>query len=373
MSDLETELRAMLQERAGDITTVPARILPDPNEELADRSTRHPRTTWLVAAAVAVVLAVAAVVVASSGDRHSTPPANHTTSSPAPPPTPTGHAARKVKLAWFGMQPVSGFDERLWVSDPGYRTLAVRARADDEVPVGCNSCEMASDYIYVFDQGAFDPAKYGVPTSTRARVAGHRGYVGTMRLSGTNHLVPTLAWQFSSNEWAAVQGVTPLGGQTDTLKELAAAVRPAESVPIELPFRLDYLPNAPITQVTDDRAEGYAFDMNFSIGRTNGFAFDITLWNKTSFAGLFDTSTATRRDIGGLSGWFDPEQGFAVRYHDGIAVVGVSADFGGSVGSATALQQAAEMRIALERVIRGVHWTNGDGRGPYATAENAIP
>jgi hypothetical protein len=193
--------------------------------------------------------------------------------------------------------------------------------------------------------------------------------------AGTQHLVPTLAWQFGPTEWVVVQGVTSLGGRAATLKKLAAAVRPAESVPIELPFRLDYVPDAPITQVTDDRAESYAFVMDFSAGRTDGgLSLDITLWDKTSFEGLFDTSKATRRDIGGLPGWFDADQGFAVRYHDGIAVVGVGGDFATVVGGSRAKPaRAAAIRAALDRLADGIHWTNGDGRAPYAKAEDAIP
>ncbi len=380
MSDLEAELRAMLQRRAGDITTLPERVLPAADDEILEtRRGRHLRHTgWLVAAAVAAVLAIAGAIVATTGERSAPTPAQHTTirPGPTPSPTPANHAPRKVQLAWFGMRPVPGFIEHLWLSNPGFRTLAVRARADQDTPVGCNGCEMASDDIFVFDRGAFAAGKYGVAGWSRTEIAGHPAYLGTMEWYGVKgHVVPTIAWQFRPGEWAIVQGVTPLGGQSSSLKRVASAVRPTESVPIELPFRLGYVPDAPITQITDDRSEGYTFMMNFSSGRTDGLSFDVTLWPQTSFAGAYDTATATRSDIGGLPGWIGDE-GIAVRYHDGIAVFGVSND--GQQGSAVGDRAAqarlnAERQLALERVARGIHWTNGDGRAPYAKAEDAIP
>jgi hypothetical protein len=383
VSDLESRLRAMLQERAGDITTLPERILPAPSdEEVLDtrrRGAYRPRTGWLVAAAIAAVLAVAGAVVATRGrDRSAPPPATHTTTVPHPTPTPApaNHAPRKVKLVWFGMQKVAGFDERIRLSGPGYRTLAVRSRNDKDLPVGCNGCEIASDYVLVFDRGAFDAGKYRVQTWSRSHVAGHTAYVGTMPWYGAkDHVVATIAWQFGPGEWALVQGVTPLGGRTATLKRLAAAVRPTTSVPIELPFRLDYVPDAPITQITDYHREGYALSMDFSTGRTDGLSFDVTLWNGTSFAGRYTTSTATRSNVGGLPGWIG-EEGIAVRYHGGIAVFGVSIDgeLGTTVGDRAAEARLnAERQVALERLARGIHWTNGDGRAPYAKAEDAIP
>jgi hypothetical protein len=146
-------------------------------------------------------------------------------------------------------------------------------------------------------------------------------------------------------------------------------------VPIELPFRLDYVPDAPITQVTDDRSEGSAFTIDFSTGRTDGLSFDVTLWKRTSIAGVYTTSTAPRSDIGGLPGWIGAE-GIGVRYHDGIAVLGVGIDgqLGSTVGDRAAQARLnAERQTALQMVARGIHWTNGDGRAPYANAEDAIP
>ncbi|HEU5005349.1 MAG TPA: hypothetical protein VFT67_00175, partial [Jatrophihabitantaceae bacterium] len=66
---LETALRDMLQERAGDIEAVPARLTHlerdadfEPDEEVLDaRPTRH--SAWLLAAAVALVVAVAGAII----------------------------------------------------------------------------------------------------------------------------------------------------------------------------------------------------------------------------------------------------------------------------------------------------------------------
>src|SRR4051794_6060309 len=204
MTDLETELRAMLRTRADDITTLPERVLPATGADVVvlRPGLHRRRTNWLVAATVTAVLAIAAAVFAASDrDRSGPPTTQHTTSSATPTPTPTSHAPRKVNLAWFGMRSVPGFDRHLWLSDPGYRTLAVRARADQGVPVGCNGCEMASDYVVVFDRGAFDAKKYGVTMWTRTAVSGHSAYVGTMPWYGAkDHIVPTIAWQFRPGE-----------------------------------------------------------------------------------------------------------------------------------------------------------------------------
>lgn len=373
MTEIEDRLRTMLQERAQDVTEPPARVTALPTARPG--RTRH--VGWLVAAAAVLVLAVATLVAVSrGGDRPPAPPATHPPTKTGQPPAPSSHAPRKVKLAWFGMSAVPGFVQHVRLSDPGHRTLALRARADQDVPIGCNGCEQATDYVVVFDAGAFSPAKYRVSTWSRTKVAGRTAYLGKMAWYGApKYRVPTVAWEFRPGEWAIVQGVTPLGGRPSTLKRVAAAVQPTVLVPIELPFRLDYVPDAPITQVTDDRSEGYAFTMDFSIGRTDGLSFDVTLWKQTSFAGAYDTSTASRRDIGGLPGWIG-EEGIGVRYHGGIAVFGMSND--GQVGSTVGDRAAqtrlnAQRQLALERVARGIHWTNGDGRAPLLPAEQAIP
>lgn len=94
---LETALRDMLQERAGDIEAVPARLTHlerdadfEPDEEVLDaRPTRH--SAWLLAAAVALVVAVAGAIIGIRQlGSHDTRPA--TPNSPAPTTTPTAPA-----------------------------------------------------------------------------------------------------------------------------------------------------------------------------------------------------------------------------------------------------------------------------------------
>ena len=372
MSELEDRLRTMLRERAGDVTQVPEHVLALP----AVRPHGNRRAAWLVAAAVAIVLALAAALVAVSGSRHRSTPAVTKPPTKTVSPAPPTHAVRQARLAWFGMNDVSGFEQRLRISDPGFRVLGLRARADQEAPVNCNGCAMVSDWVHVFDAAAFKADRYGVTGWSRTSVRGKIAYLGSMRVIGSQFAtkVPTLAWQYRPDAWAVVQGVTPMGRPTSTLRAIARAARPAEDVPIELPFRLDFVPQSlPVTEVTDDRGEGYAFVLQFGTV-TSKFSADVTLWPGRSLAGKFDTSHATRRTIGGLPGWYDPNQGFAVQYRDGVAVFGVSYNSDDTVGDHKLLaQRQAIAQLVLARLSRGIRWTNGDGRAPYVPAEQAIP
>jgi hypothetical protein len=380
MTDLDTAVRAMLRERAGDIDSLPADFADlnsldvldvGPLHELAHRR----RTAWLIAAAVAVVLTVVGAAVAiRSGGPTRTPAATHSPTSP-PTATPTisprpatGHLPRQVSLAWFGMKKLPGYAERARSSEPGYRQLAVRRSGDTAVPIGCNGCEMASAYIDVFDKGRFDPRKASVENWQQVTIGGKAGYLGTMKwFSIGKYDLPTVAWQFQPGRWALVQAVTPDAGTRAALLTVATAVQPTVSVPIELPFTFGYLPTLPVIQVVDDRSEGYAFGMTF--GSPDSVSFDITLWNSTQVGGRYDTAGTQLRTIGGLPGRYSFDHGAAVVYHDGLAVFGEADNGEGQSDPA----RTAFQREQMEYVLAGVRWTNGDGRAPYVPAEKAIP
>jgi hypothetical protein len=261
------------------------------------------------------------------------------------------------------MARVPGFDVHDRVSEPGSRSISLRGRADHDMPIGCNGCAIISDVVFVFDAHAFDARAAGVTRWTRTRVGKTVAYRGSMTWHGVRNgpSVPTLAWSIGADRWAMVQGVTTYGGRSATLHALAAAVRPAVSVPIELPFRLHYVPDLPIVRVEDDRAAGYAASIDF--GSFNGLQFSITLWNGSSLAGRYDKTGAASRPVGGLPGYVGPG-GIAVAYHDGVVIMGM-ADQNPKLPPDQLLENA--------RIADGIEWTNGDGRAPYVTAEDAIP
>ena len=360
MTDMDTALRTMLRERASEITSVPEHII-----ELHDGPRRHDRghrTGWLVAASIVAVLLVVGTIVAlgsGSGQRHGNPAVSHQPTPTAPAPT-APHIRRQVALNWIGMAALPGFTQHLRESRPGYRLLAVRMNNDSGTPVGCNGCENTSDDIYVYDRGVFDPVKQKVSTWKRVTVNGTTGYLGSSPWQeSTTHSVPTVAWQFRPNEWAAVQGVTDAGGLESTLLKVARAVRPTVDVPITLPMTFTYLPDLPIMDITDDRSEGYAFMITF--GDVTARSFSLTLWDGAKW-NYFDPGNATPRSVGGLPGFISTGQGV------GILFAGGGAAFGFGQGD-----DPATDRRELDKIVTGLRWANGDGRTPWIPAERAIP
>ncbi|MBN9618943.1 MAG: hypothetical protein J0H43_04330 [Actinobacteria bacterium] len=355
MSDVETALRAMLQERAADIESLPEHLL-----ETVERAGRRrpPRTVWLVAAAVVVVLAVVGGVLALRGHGRRTAPATPTPRpSTSSTPVPHSHAERQVSLSWPGMQAIPGVEQRLRLSEPGYRMMALRASADHDAPVGCNGCEMASDDVFVIDPGRFAPTRYGVAGWSTTTVGGRPAYLGTMReYGGGRYTVPTLAWEFRPGQWILVQGVTALGGSADMLRQVAAAVRPTQSIPIELPLRLGYVPDLPVTEVMDDSTEGY--DLVVRLGSATGRNFTIDV--RPVDAGTTVAETAqTERTVGGRPGYYDPARGAAdVTLPDTLVEFGLSEYRTG--------QLTSQDHLDMERVLDTVVWVT-------TPAEQAIP
>ena len=375
MTDLDIELRTMLRTRALDITSVPdsiAQFSPardDGHGTVRELDLHRPprrRAGLLVAASVAVVLALVGLVVAidRNGDhpKHVTPPATHQP-TPRPTPSPSTHVRTSVSLSWFGMADLPGFVLHARESRPGYQWLAVRGVHDTGVPVGCNGCESASDYIYVFTANRFDEAKYGMRSGKQISVNGSPARLGTAPEYGSpTHVVPGIAWQFRPGEWVLVQGVTSMGGDPSTLQTVADAVRPTQQVPIPMPCTFGYLPDLPIVDIMDDRSEGYAFLL--TMGDATGRSFAITLWNGNSLRN-YDTTGKQQRSIGGLPGYYGPQDGVGVLYRGGEMTFGFGEGDGQPLPAADA--------DATQRVIAGIRWANGDGRPPNPGLANAIP
>lgn len=378
MTDLETNLRAMLRERANDITGLSTSLLETSDEIDLDAPARHPhrRTGLSLSAAAACVLLVLGV--ASVLDRHGVGQRRDNrvgrSEGPRPSPTattgrlptalpPTAHALRQVTPTSIAVRTLPGFVIHARGSEPGYRWVAVRARADRGLPVGCNGCESATAYVDVFDRGRFDPAAHGVSSWTRTQVRGHAAYLGQLTwLGGAPHQVATLAWRFGTDRWALVQGVTAYGATTAVLAAIAAAVEPGVAAPVEVPFRLTWIPDLPLTKLIDDRSEGYA--LTISLGHNDGTRYrdpqlDITLWPRDPRSVAHTTSH--RVMIDGVVGWYDRAQGVA-----DIPVSGQTLE----IGITDTGSLSAGDRIMLDRVLAGLRVGASSTRVP---AQEAIP
>lgn len=382
MKDLDAALRTMLRERAGDITELPPGLLAMTEDELDVGPTRRlgHGTAWAVAAAVACVLLVVAAVAAlrpqPSGRQH---PVHVGTAVPHPtaPPTstttmlrlptslpPTAHAARTVSLASVAIRPLPGYVVHERDSKPGYRSVALRATADHGVPVGCNGCESASAYVYVFDVGRFNATAHGISGWTRVTVNGHAAYLGTtpqIRIGGT-HRVPTLAWRFASDRWALVQGVTAYGGTTASLMAVAAAAEPNRAAPVELPFRLTWIPDLPVTDFFDDRSEGY--DVSLTLGHNDDTRYnnpEISISVSANDPKSVSHTSAHRVTIDHRTGWYDRAGGGA-----DIPVPGGTLEIG--IADTGALSE--QERTTLDRVLAGLRIPRS---GTQVTAEQAVP
>jgi hypothetical protein len=277
MSDLDTALRAMLRERANDIDALPAAIAELNGLDIVDTGRRHHspqgrRTAWLIAAAVAAVLAVVGAAVAirsGSATKHLSPatpsPTQHT-SSPSPTPT-TAHARRLITLSWFGMVRLPGYQLGSQTAQPGYRQLGIKPNDDHDLPPGCNGCAPWTAYITVFDKGRF--AASGVDGWQQTSVGTARAYLGRRQWVGVHPdgdktVVATLAWQYGSDKWVVVQGLTKATSGQQSLQHIASAVRPGESVPLRLPFRLGYLPpHLPVVFAYQDLTGQYPTQLRF--------------------------------------------------------------------------------------------------------------
>ena len=368
--DLERLLRATLAGRAATVTAGPR-----PDE--AGPST--PRRRWLapaVAAATVVALAGGALAIKQVTDDRGPNSAVSTqrptfshgpvpTRTPTPTvPPPTGHPARTAALSMFALSDLPGFTLHAAWSASGYRQRAVRISDDPDQPVGCNGCESASDYVTVYDKGRFDAAKKGVTSWTTTTIHGRRAYLGSLaQLSKPGPKVPTVAWEYAANSWALVQGVTPLGAGTSTLRQVAGAVEPTAASPILVPFRMTWAPALPVTEVVDDRSEGYG--LTVVLGADSGHGFNV-LVQRSQTAAVPPTAKYRTR-IGGLIGYYDRTTGVA-DVHLGKDLV----EFAITHGPDGQVLDEAD-RSEMDRIVAGMRWSNGTGRAPYFSLEQAVP
>jgi hypothetical protein len=382
VSDLDADLRALLRERASEITQLPPALLEsaDGRHLVVPRRQSLRRPGWSIAAAVACVLIVVGVATALGRHVPSTRHENRAARSASPqptsrtsPPTPavqlphslpvTAHPARHVALTSIPLRNLPGYVIHQRTSAPGYRSVAVRARVDTGVPVGCNGCESATAYVDVFDKGRFDPTHYGLSSWAPTTVRGRAAYRGRMPwLAASGHQVPTLAWQFAAGRWALVQGVTTYGATTPVLTSIAAAVDPNAAAPVNVPFRLTWAPDLPVTGFSDDRSEGYA--LTVTLGHNDGTSYhdpqiDFALWpnDPHSVAHTPDHRVSINR----VTGWYDRARGVA-----DIATTGGTLEIG--VTDTGALSAAD--RVILDRVLAGLRILSDGAQSP---AEHAFP
>lgn len=362
-TDLELLLRRTLQDRAATVHTGPQWQPPVRNRR---------RRNWLAATGAAAAVAAVALVIALLPSAHHRTPAQSgspsPTSSPSPSPSPTpsvlpvSHAPRKVSLAWFRIKKLPGYTLHEWQSEPGYRQVGIRRDDDSEMPRGCDGCEIVSDFVTVYDRGAFNAQRAGVPAWAPGRVGAAPAYFGTLHNPSGYGDSPAVAWQYRPDSWAVVFGVTDLGNARSTLTAIADAIEPTVSTPIELPFTLGYVPDLPITEVMDDRDQGYSFGITFGNIRTRSLS--ISLVDQRSLSGVYDLRGTSPRLIDGLPGRYSVTEGAGVIYHDGTATISIS-EWSGRVTA----QDRQDLNILLDHL----HWTNGDGRRPYVSAQQAIP
>ncbi|HZZ95977.1 MAG TPA: hypothetical protein VFE19_03120 [Jatrophihabitantaceae bacterium] len=364
--DLERLLRATLDGRADLVQDGPRW------ETTAVPSHRRRWLAPAVAAAVVAALAGALVALQQANDDQSRPtrsPSPTVRSAPDPSPTatslpPTAHPARRAALTTFGLRPLPGYATHAAWSEPGYRQRAVRIIADPDEPIGCNGCESASDYITVYAKGRFDAAANGVTSWPTTSVANHPTHLGQLAwVGGPSTRLPTMAWEYEPDSWALVQGVTPLGGRTATLQQVAAAVEPSAAEPILVPFRLTWAPDLAVTDVFDDRSENYALVFDLGSGGGHGFSAAVQRGQTPTVPMTAKYRTA----IGGLTGYYNRRDAVA-DVHLGKVLV----EFGLTDGVDGQQLDEADRRD-MDHIVAGLRWSNGTGQAPYFALDRAIP
>jgi len=251
MTDLDNSLRAMLRERARDISTLPADFADLASLDVlsggAELPDHRPPRWWTFVAAAAIVAGIAGVTVAvSQRDTHhsrpATPPPNPITST-APQPKPQ---AGRI-LAWsFGVDAPAAYQVMDRGLAPRFQTVALRKLADPDA-VGCCGSLPRTVWITRYAAGAFDTA--GVTSGKPVSVAGHRGYYA-VRTAGmfdattpiSHDKFPTISWQYAPDSWMTVLAETPATQQLPQMLLIAHGIRPTNPSVLPVPLRFTYLP-----------------------------------------------------------------------------------------------------------------------------------
>lgn len=293
MSEIESALRTMLRERAGDVAEVPAAVLdldrPRPSQPIEPSH----RSWFLVAASIIAVIAVAAAVVGiQRATRHRavagpTTPATSTT--PPPTPTTTGPpiSSSASLLQWsFTMDTPGGYQLLDRAITPRFQTASLRLLNDPNATSCCGGLPHTV-FVTVYSVGAFNDR--GVTQGSRFDVGTVHGYYATRPAGlvdshtriGTNPL-PTVSWQYAPDAWATVQATTPATQQPAQLRRIATAVRPGVTGVLRTPVRIGYLPGwLKVAQQTDDLVEGYGSIVTLTRGPLGGDSttqLDMQVW-----------------------------------------------------------------------------------------------
>jgi hypothetical protein len=277
---IETALRSMLRERAGDVTEVPGAALDlDQPHHAAPAQASH-RSWFLVAASIVAVLAVAAGVVGiqrATRHRSVAGPTNPVTPTSQPPTQPSTQASPPIsaaarQLQWsFDLTAPSGYQLLDRSITPRFQTASLRLLKDPDATSCCGGLPHTV-YVTVYSAGAFD--SHGVTGGTRFDVGAVQGYLGSrppgLANAGTrvgDQPLPTVSWQYRPDAWATVQATTPATQQPAQLRRVAAAVRPGATGVLRTPVRLGYVPESmKFAQLTDDLVEGSGANLTLTRG-----------------------------------------------------------------------------------------------------------
>ncbi|SHH17647.1 hypothetical protein SAMN05443575_3355 [Jatrophihabitans endophyticus] len=378
----EDDLRAMLRARAEDVGAVPAStfaferggdeqhapdvvtLAPRRERHRAARRTANRSPLLAAAAAVVAVLTAAGIVVAvhdSNGER-TAPPAHTgtpTTTTPRPAPA-VDRVTRSASLTWFAMDTPSGYTVASRESRPGYRSVALRKKGDDGTIAGDNGGSPYQTYVTVWDHLASGTVTGGRKVDLDGRTA----YLGDVELQGEGgHEYPTLAFRSPRGRWVLVQGRTSATSTDAQLLAVARAVRPDETAPFPVPFRLSYAPpGSRVTETYADATGDYPTRLVLESRQTGSVV--IFVGEKLDDVDGFDRYASVRRTVDGKPTYVVSRYAVAATLVGPRTVVGFQLAAPGSSDEITRAQ-----RTALDRILAGVTWHAAQ---PVA-AEQAVP
>ncbi len=373
MTDLDQALRAMLHERASDITTVPADFSDLDSLEIlnggADSAAHHRARWWTFAAAAALVALVVGVTVAvRDRDTGRPQPVAPITSHPHPTPTPT--APRRpsgATLRWsFALAVPPGYQLMDRALTAGFQSVDLR-KVDDPDAVGCCGSLPRTVFVTLYRAGAFhaDGTRSGTPVD----VNGQRGYYG-IRPAGpwdgivpvSHKSLPTVSWEYAPNSWAVVRATTPTTQAVKQLLLVARAVIPHRTSAIRLPLRFGYVPASLRTvQASYNLPENYGTTVAIAdgaLGEETTDSLNIQVWRDAGpHEGMAGAKPVT---VGGRSGRQTPDGAVSVLVGRRDVVIGLD---GPHRSAAT-----------FAKILASVHWaTDPSDTSTWLDATTLVP
>jgi hypothetical protein len=277
---IETALRTMLSERAGDIAEVPGAALDLDHPHHGQPAQASHRSWFLVAATIVAMLAVATAVVGiqrATRERSVAGPTNPTQPSTRPPTQPSIRSGPPIspaasQLQWsFDLETPGGYQLLDRAITPRFQTASLRLLKDPDATSCCGGLPHTV-YVTVYSAGAFDSR--GVTSGARFDVGAVRGYFGSRPPELANAVtrvgdkpLPTVSWQYAPDAWATVQATTPATQQPAQLRRVATAIRPDATGVLRTPVRLGYVPESlKFAQLTDDLVESSGTNLMLTRG-----------------------------------------------------------------------------------------------------------